>query len=236
MVPFRSSKVNARIIGNVAEVAVEEGQSIEEGAMLARLDDSLQRAQYELAKFEAANDSAVKAAEVQLRKADLDLERVKKLGGTAAPMEFENATANRDFAAANLRMKEMELEQAKTDLKPCGGFPGTVPGPRAVQRRRRQEDNRGRRDDRRRWSGRSSEVIDMLQGLRHAVRAGDGRVEARGRLGGDRHRRLPARARRFRARSTFLAPAAEPGTRQYSASRCSSTTPKGGFAPGRRRK
>jgi membrane fusion protein (multidrug efflux system) len=114
--PYRFSKVNAKIVGNVASISVKEGQAVGEGQVLAQLDDVLQRAQYEVARAEAQKDPAVDAAKVQLDKAERDLARVVRLAGTAAGVDRENATYNRDVAAANLRLRRMELDQARVNV------------------------------------------------------------------------------------------------------------------------
>ena len=76
VVARRQATVSSKATGKVVEVLVEEGLTVEEGQLLARLDDSIPRAQLELARsrFEAAR-RYLRELDVQIRQARLDLER-----------------------------------------------------------------------------------------------------------------------------------------------------------------
>ena len=82
VVARRQATVSSKATGKVVEVLIEEGVLVEEGQLLARLDDSIPRAQLELARsqLEAAR-RYLRELDVQLRQARLDLERTEELAG-----------------------------------------------------------------------------------------------------------------------------------------------------------
>ncbi len=82
VVARRQATVSSKATGKVVEVLIEEGVVVEEGQLLARLDDSIPRAQLELAQsqLEAAR-RYLRELDVQLRQARLDLERTEELAG-----------------------------------------------------------------------------------------------------------------------------------------------------------
>ena len=82
VVARRQATVSSKATGKVIEVLIEEGVLVREGQLLARLDDSIPRAQLELAqsRLEAAR-RYLRELDVQLRQARLDLERTEELAG-----------------------------------------------------------------------------------------------------------------------------------------------------------
>ncbi len=84
VVARRQATVSSKATGKVIEVRVEEGLVVEEGQLLARLDDSIPRAQLELARsqLEAARRYLAEI-DVELRQARLDLQRTEELAERA---------------------------------------------------------------------------------------------------------------------------------------------------------
>ena len=80
VVARRRATVSSKATGKVVEVLIEEGFVVEEGQLLARLDDSIPRAQLELAnsQLEAAR-RYLRELDVQVRQGRLDLERTEEL-------------------------------------------------------------------------------------------------------------------------------------------------------------
>ena len=80
VVARRQATVSSKATGKVVEVLIEEGVEVERGQLLARLDDSIPRAQLELAQsqLEAAR-RFLRELDVQLRQARLNLERSEEL-------------------------------------------------------------------------------------------------------------------------------------------------------------
>src|SRR4029079_1175779 len=114
--------VGAKVMGRVAWIGVEKGDTVQQGQVLVRLEDSEFRAQVNqaianLAAAQARLDqlksgsrphekmkdkAAVIQAEANLKKAQADYERSESLyrSGVASKAELDNALAARDTAAA----------------------------------------------------------------------------------------------------------------------------------------
>ena len=80
VVARRQATVSSKTTGKVLEVHIEEGDRVEAGQLLARLDDSVPRAQMELAasQLESARRSLLEV-EAQLKQGQLDLARSEGL-------------------------------------------------------------------------------------------------------------------------------------------------------------
>jgi multidrug efflux pump subunit AcrA (membrane-fusion protein) len=100
VVARRRATVSAKTTGKVSELFLEEGMRVEEGQLLARLDDSVPRATFALAQsqYDAARGSGRNG--VQIRQAQLDLDRVTGL------------------ATRNLASKA-DLDRARLTLEGC---------------------------------------------------------------------------------------------------------------------
>lgn len=80
VVARRQATVSAKATGKVVEVLIEEGVIVEEGQLLARLDDSIPRAQLALAESQLqASRAGLDEIDVQRRQAQLDLDRTRGL-------------------------------------------------------------------------------------------------------------------------------------------------------------
>src|SRR5688572_2234069 len=102
----RRATVSSKITGKVVQVNIEEGMTVREGQILARLDDETQRASVALAEAQAeAARRNVNESEVRLNEARINLARLTKLVGigysTAA--EVDGARAAVDSLEAPLR-------------------------------------------------------------------------------------------------------------------------------------
>ena len=80
VVARRQATVSSKVTGKVVEVLIEEGVVVQQGQLLARLDDSIPQAQLRLAEsqLEAARRS-LDEMNVLLRQAELDLRRTQGL-------------------------------------------------------------------------------------------------------------------------------------------------------------
>ena len=101
----RQATVSSKVTGKIVEVLVEEGMVVEEGQVLARLDDSTARAALALveAELQAARRS-VAETEVRLAKAELDLSRARSLVGELVAPEEQLDTARAEFDALGARL------------------------------------------------------------------------------------------------------------------------------------
>ncbi|MYC60027.1 MAG: biotin/lipoyl-binding protein, partial [Gammaproteobacteria bacterium] len=76
----RMATVSSKVTGKVMEVLVEEGMRVEEGQVLATLDDSVNRAQLNMEEAQVASARAsVEELGVQIRQAELNLGRTRDL-------------------------------------------------------------------------------------------------------------------------------------------------------------
>jgi RND family efflux transporter MFP subunit len=102
--PRRRATIAAKITGRVTKVNFDEGMHVQEGFVLATLDDSDARRALDSAK--ADRDSAQAAIadfEVQLKNAELELHRAKQL--LAAGVQSQETLDNATMAADSLRAK-----------------------------------------------------------------------------------------------------------------------------------
>ncbi len=105
----RMATVSSKVTGKVMEVLVEEGMRVEEGQVLARLDDSVNRAQLELEEAQVASARAsAEELKVQIRQAELTLGRTRDLA------------ANRLASQAELDRDELGLQALRARLAKTG--------------------------------------------------------------------------------------------------------------------
>jgi HlyD family secretion protein len=113
VVARRQATVSAEIAGRIADVLVEEGARVEEGDVLALLDDA--RAQLELDLI----DSQVNAASARVQSLDVQAREARRISDRAAQLfEREIATdAARTAAEAQLASLQAQLRAAQADLE-----------------------------------------------------------------------------------------------------------------------
>ncbi len=130
--------VGAKVMGRVAWIGVEKGDTVQEGQVLVRLEDTefraqVNQAQANLAAAQARLDqmrsgsrpqeklrdkAAVIQAEANLKKAQAEYERTEKLyrAGVSSKAEFDAALAERDTSAALLEAARQA--SSMTDIGP----------------------------------------------------------------------------------------------------------------------
>jgi len=116
----RQATVSSKITGKVVQVLVEEGMAVDEGQVLARLDDTTVRAALRLAQanLEAAR-RAVAETQVRLKQAGLDLERAETLFGkkVSAQADLDAARTERQALEARLALEHQQVEVARRELE-----------------------------------------------------------------------------------------------------------------------
>ncbi len=115
----RQATVSSKVTGKVVEVLIEEGMEVEEGQVLARLDQTNVRAGYELAAAQlAAAKSSLRETEVRLAEAELELGRQRRLvsGEIGSQDALDRAQAEADAVAARLERERREVEVAERQL------------------------------------------------------------------------------------------------------------------------
>ena len=119
VVARRQATVSAKITGLLTEVGIEEGMTVEDGQVLARLDDANARRALELAEARlVAARRQLEEIEVRLREAGLDLGRIRDLvgAGVASRAALDTAAAERDSQAARLAAARADVEVAEREV------------------------------------------------------------------------------------------------------------------------
>jgi RND family efflux transporter MFP subunit len=111
----REATVSSETTGKVAEVLVEEGMRVEEGQVVARLEDTTQRAQLALSEAQlSAARAALLETEAQLRAAKLERDRLREMAGRqlTSTSSVDTAEATYDALAARLEAGRENVEVA----------------------------------------------------------------------------------------------------------------------------
>ena len=135
--PRRRATIAAKITGRVTGVFFDEGTRVNEGQLLATLDDSDVRRALEAARADRdSSQAAIADFEVQLRNAEIELHRAQELqkAGVQTQQALDTATmtadslrakialAKQQVIAANARIHEQE--QAVANCTIVAPFPG----------------------------------------------------------------------------------------------------------------
>jgi RND family efflux transporter MFP subunit len=116
VVARRLATVSSKVTGKVVAVLIEEGMIVKEGQILARLDDSTIRAQFEVAERQL--DAARKdLAEVEVRRADATrtVERRRALKATNLVSQTDLDSAEAEAGALTARLAALKSQVAVAD-------------------------------------------------------------------------------------------------------------------------
>ena len=119
VVARREATVSAKTIGRVLEVLVEEGQHVEGGQVVARLDDSNSRAALEQARAQLAQTQAgLQAAKIALDDATPIYQRMQRQSAAAviSAQDFDAAKATFNAAQSNYAVQQGAVEAARAAL------------------------------------------------------------------------------------------------------------------------
>jgi HlyD family secretion protein len=120
VVARRKATVAAEITGKVVEIFIDEGMTVIDGQIVARLDSVLAEKDYELAqsRVEAA-DAAIAAITADLQDATRIMSRVQTLSqkNFATDADLTKAQARVGVLAAQLRQSQSQFETARIDAK-----------------------------------------------------------------------------------------------------------------------
>jgi len=117
---FAEVGISSEVVGKILEMPVEEGDQVQEGDLLCRLDDALYRAQVLSREANVAKlKAAITQARADLERAQRDWEQQERLRGTNAtsPMEEANYHSALVSAQAMLEMRQQELVEAEAVLQ-----------------------------------------------------------------------------------------------------------------------
>jgi len=116
VVARRQAAVSSKITGKVAEILIEEGMLVEEGQLLARLDDLIPRAEYNLAIAELEGTKlAVNELQISHAQARRELRRVESLaeGEFASRAMLERAETKVAELRAQISSARQNIEMAE---------------------------------------------------------------------------------------------------------------------------
>jgi len=111
----RQATVSSKFTGRVTEVLIEEGMRVEEGQVLARLDDSNLRPALALAEAQKMSaQRGVAETQALLTEAQLSFERTQQLvkKNLASAAELDRARAQASSLEAQLERKQADVEVA----------------------------------------------------------------------------------------------------------------------------
>jgi RND family efflux transporter MFP subunit len=119
VVARRQATVSSKVTGKVETVLIEEGMRVEEGQVLATLDDTQQSAQLALSQAQLASArSQLAEIEANLRQAQADYQRQQEIYarklGTAAQLDAARAAA--ETLSARLSSQRRQIEVSKESL------------------------------------------------------------------------------------------------------------------------
>src|SRR5690606_11026890 len=130
VVARRMATVSAKITGRVREVLIEEGQRVEEGEVMARLDPVDADAHRALAADQlGAAPAAAEATAARLREAEANVERRQGLVGQqlVSQAQYDQAVAERDALRAQLASTRRQTDVAADQLRIAGiGVDNTI--------------------------------------------------------------------------------------------------------------
>ena len=121
--PFRTIELASDESGSIWKLMIEEGSEVQEGSVIAQLDDRVQRLQVEAAQHQANATSTMEAARRTLEKRQLIMSRIKGLIDTGHATEsemiraeLEEAIARSRYTAAQEEAVSREIELRRTEL------------------------------------------------------------------------------------------------------------------------
>ena len=119
VVARRMATVSSEVTGKVVEVLIEEGMQVNQGDLLARLEDDIPRAQFELSQSRLeAGRAAIREIDVNIEQARLDLDRMTALveRRLVSTSEFDQARLSLDALQARRERTLEEIVVAEREL------------------------------------------------------------------------------------------------------------------------
>ena len=120
VVARRMATVSAKVTGKVREILIEEGQHVEEGQVLARLDPVDANAQRTLSASQlAAAQSQIASVQAQLKEAEANASRLSNLvkQQLVSRAQYDQAVASRDALRAQLATAQRNAQVAGDGLR-----------------------------------------------------------------------------------------------------------------------
>jgi HlyD family secretion protein len=125
--PLETVDVGAQVAGRISQFgldkdgkALDYGSVVQQGALLARIDDSVYAADLSVAKAgQLSADATLEQMNAKLAQAAAEWKRAQELfkGKLLAETDFDTAKANFEIAKANVSVAKSGVAQAKADLE-----------------------------------------------------------------------------------------------------------------------
>ncbi len=115
--PFRTATLGVARTGRLTRMPIDEGATVEAGALLFGLADEVQRVRAETARLRAESDLEIELARVRMDHAARELERMSELRGDSLASAKELADARSDAEAARIEyaLTRRQREEAQLD-------------------------------------------------------------------------------------------------------------------------
>jgi HlyD family secretion protein len=117
--PRREATVSSKVTGKVIEVLIEEGMKVQEGQVLARIDDTNIRASLRLAEAQlSSSKAALEETQVRATEAEQELQRQAGLltNNIASQADYDHAQAAALAYKARLAQQALEVIVAERSL------------------------------------------------------------------------------------------------------------------------
>lgn len=115
--PFRTIELSSDESGAIAELNIEEGDSIRENDIVAKLDCRVQELQLEIAKHMASTKSELVAAKETLQKRQAIVARLRQLKKSGHATESEIIRSEMELSIANAKYLAAQEEQVVHDIE-----------------------------------------------------------------------------------------------------------------------
>ena len=122
--PQQVLKLAAPVQGVVAMVAVDRGDRVQKGQVVASLDAEVEEANAQIAKVHAANDTAIESGRARvdyLRRKQVRNETLRKTEAVSFA-QMDEAAADAKVAEAQLREAELNVAQARVEARRAEGL------------------------------------------------------------------------------------------------------------------
>ncbi len=114
-------KLGAAVPGLIQKMHADRGDKVKAGDLLVELEASVENAQLLVALSRARNDQLVQAARARVKFTAQSADRIVRLKqtnpGAVSAVQFDDATAQAEIAAFNLREAELNLEAAALEVE-----------------------------------------------------------------------------------------------------------------------
>ncbi len=114
--PFRKIELASDEAGSIAELLCREGTQVNQGDVLARLDDRVQKLQVESAQHLVDATSALDAARQHLEKREIISDRIQQLLGTGHATESELIRSELELSIAKSKYAASQEEAVSREI------------------------------------------------------------------------------------------------------------------------